>query len=101
MSSENIKTLEQGNIYFLYRPRLGIDDPEELRDIQRLYMVLSPEGKKRFRIAVIGRKKLPDPEAGGRERFWGFIETVTGSTNTVKKEMGERSYQTKTRGERK
>ena len=95
-----IRTLEQGNIYFLYRPRLGKEAPEELSDIQRLYMVLSPEGKKRFRIAVIGRKKLPAPEAGGRDRYWGFIETVTGSPTAVKKEMGERSYRTKTRGER-
>ncbi len=101
MSSENTETLEQGNIYFLYRPRLGIEEPEDLSDIQRFYMILSPEGKKRFRIAVIGRKKLPAPDAGGRERFWGFIETVTGSPNTVKKEMGERNYRTKTRGERK
>ena len=99
MSTE-IKTLERGNIYFLYRPRIEVEDPEELGDIQRLYMILSPAGKKRFRIAVIGRKKLPEPAAGGRERFWGFIETVTGSHNTVKKEMGEKSYKTKTRGDR-
>lgn len=99
MSTE-IQTLERGNIYFFYRPRVEVEEPAELADIQRLYMILSPAGKKRFRIAVIGRKKLPEPGAGGRQRFWGFVETVTGSQAAVKKEMAEKSYPTKTRGER-
>lgn len=94
------RTLEKGNIYFFYRPRVNTEDPDDLGDIRRLYMILSPEGKDRFRIAVIGRKKLPDPQARGRKRYWGFIQTVTGSANTVKKELSEKSYQTKTRGKR-
>jgi hypothetical protein len=96
---EKVEILEQGNIYFFYRPRVQENSPESLRDIQRLYLVLSPEGKKRFRMAVIGSKKLPKAQEKGR-RYWGFIELVRGSPNFIREALSGDLYSTKTRGER-
>ena len=89
---------ESGDVYFLYRPRVGEEATEGLDEIQRLFMVLRPRDTRRFRRIVIGRKQLPDPERS--ERFWGFVDTVT----TRGAELGERASgetrETRTRGER-
>ena len=60
------EVVEKGDIYFAYRPRVEQQGAEGLSDIQRFYMVMKPEGQARFRVAVLGRKRLP--EAGDHER---------------------------------
>jgi hypothetical protein len=67
--------LEQGNIYFLYRPKVRSEDEskggngdaaaEDIDDVQNFYIVLKPHGG-RFRLINIGRRRLPDVE--GHER---------------------------------
>lgn len=95
-----IKTLEQGDIYFFYRPKIGVEDPENLQDVERTYMLLSPQDKEKYRLAILGRKKLPEPNKSGYEKYWGFIETVRKSPKSIHDELGADRYQTKTRGER-
>jgi len=90
--------VEKGDIYFVYRPRVGEAEAEGLEDVQRFYMIMKPEGQKRFRVAVLGRKRLP--EAAGHERIWGFIDSVSREGGAVEREFTEHSYGTKTRGER-
>jgi hypothetical protein len=59
--------VEQGDIYFLYRPKVrGQEEAEgeetaaeDLDDVQNFYLVLKPQGG-RFRLINIGRKRLPD-----------------------------------------
>lgn len=99
-NKENVETLERGNIYFLYRPRVEEEEPEGVGDVQRLYMVLSPDDKKKYRLAVLGRKKLPDPSKSGGGRFWGFVESVSNRPDPIREELQEHEYGTKTRGER-
>jgi hypothetical protein len=89
--------IEKGDIYFVYRPRVEEREAEGIGDIQRFYMVMKPEGQKRFRVAVLGRKHLP--EASEHERIWGFIESVK-PADAVEEEFREHHYPTKTRGER-
>lgn len=95
--------LERGSIYFLYRPK--VESPEEerpvesLEDVERTYVVLSPDGKSKYRRLVIGRKKLPQIE--DRERYWGFVDAVGNRPEHVKEDLEAHQYQTKTRGERK
>lgn len=96
---ESVETLERGNIYFLYRPRVEEEDPESLEDVQNMYMVLSPHGKDEYRLGIIGRKHLPDPGAK-QERIWGFIEAIEKDPKKVVDELGEEEYETKTRGTR-
>lgn len=90
--------VEQGDIFFAYRPRIGEDAAEALADVQRFFMVLKPRGGAPFRLAVLGRKRLPD--ADRHERIWGFIDMVTKSGSAIEAEFKEHHYGTKTRGER-
>jgi hypothetical protein len=96
---EKVETLERGNIYFFYRPRVEEEEPESLEDVQRFYLVLSPEEEERFRLVVIGSKRLPEAERKG-QRFWGFIDLVRNSSNSIREELSGEKYRTKTRGER-
>ncbi|MFP4225079.1 MAG: hypothetical protein ACLFVN_13570 [Phycisphaeraceae bacterium] len=98
--NDKVETLERGNIYFIYQPRVEEEEVESLRDVQRLYMVLSPHGKKKYRLSIVGRKKLPDPGRKGKGRFWGFVDMVSSDPRQVEKQFDPVKYETKTRGER-
>ena len=95
--------LEQGDIYFLYRPKVraggenGKAAAEDLDDVQNFYIVLKPQGG-RFRLINVGRKRLPDLE--GHERNWGFVEMVSDAGKEIEEELQRDTYETKTRGER-
>ena len=97
---DSIQTLESGHVYFFYRPRVEEDSPEGRQDVQRLYMVLSPQGEKRYRMVVVGRKHLPDPARKGKERNWAFVDKVTNQPKSIAEALQQESYSTKTRGER-
>ncbi|MCW8195490.1 hypothetical protein F6455_11890 [Proteobacteria bacterium 005FR1] len=97
---DDVQVLERGHIYFLYRPRVEEHEPSGQGDLQQFYIVLSPHGKKRYRLGVIGREKLPDPSASGKERFWGFIDAVESDGRKLVEGLTEETYQTKTRGTR-
>lgn len=106
MPESSIKKLESGNIYFLYRPKIGKFAPSSLKDIQRFYLILNPKGKQIYRLAVIAEKKLPKFEenydqgsALGR-KYWGYVESLAKSSQQVKEEFEGRVYATKTVGER-
>src|SRR5690349_7590822 len=52
--------LEQGDIFFFYRPRVGAEEVRSRGDVQRFYMVLAPEQpRKVYRLFVVGSKRLP------------------------------------------
>jgi hypothetical protein len=90
--------VEQGDIFFAYRPRVGEDEAEGLADVQRFFVVLKPQGGAPFRLAVLGRKRLPETDR--HERIWGFIDKVAKSGGEIEAEFKEHHYGTKTRGER-
>jgi hypothetical protein len=110
-SDSGPEILEQGNIYFLYRPKVrpARDDEgedkgeneevaaEDIEDVQNFYIVLKPQGG-RFRLINVGRKRLPDIEE--HERLWGFVEKVADSGREIEEELQRATYETKTRGER-
>jgi hypothetical protein len=100
MPQNRVKTIERGNVYFLFRPRIGEESPDKLEDVQRLFIVLSPEGSQRYRLLVVGRKQLPEPEESGRERNWGFVDAVSKDPESVENRLDPQTYETKTRGER-
>jgi hypothetical protein len=96
----SVETLERGDVYFLFRPRVEEESPEKLEDVQRMFVVLSPEGSEHYRLMVIGRKQLPEPERSGQDRNWGFIESVSRDAKTIESRLVPQMYQTKTRGTR-
>jgi hypothetical protein len=90
--------VEEGDIFFLYRPRVEEHDPQGLEDVQRFHMVMRPKSGGKLRLCVVGRKRLP--EAGKHERVWGFVDAVTDSGKSLESRLQEDEYETKTRGER-
>lgn len=91
--------LEQGDIYFLYRPAVGHDEVHDFRDVARLFILLKPWRPVRYRLLVVGRKRLPDPEE--HDRFWAFVWRVFKDRDALNAELAEEEYPTKTRGVRK
>jgi hypothetical protein len=97
------EVLEEGDIYFLYRPKVRPEGEDEevaaegLGDVENFYLVLKPKGGP-FRLINIGRKRLPELE--GHERNWGFVEMITRSGKDVEEELRRETYDTRTRGER-
>lgn len=63
------------------------------------------EKKKPFRLVAVGKKSLPDPEAGGsgkgggrKATFWATIITVDDDLQKLQDGLGAKEYETKTRG---
>lgn len=88
--------VDQGDIYFLYRPRVEADRVRGLDDVQRVYLLLRPKGARKYRLLIVGRKRLPDPSR--HDRFWAFVYKVFRSRAALGEELGEVRYRTKTRG---
>ncbi|HEY2319234.1 MAG TPA: hypothetical protein VGH67_13105 [Solirubrobacteraceae bacterium] len=91
--------LERGDIYFFYRPRVNVDEVRSLDDVQRLFFVLHVDGTHRLRDIIVGTKHLPDPDS--HERVWAFVAQVSDRAEDLRAELRQRTYETKTRGERR
>ncbi|MBY8874196.1 hypothetical protein K7640_20415 [Micromonospora sp. PLK6-60] len=93
------EVLEDGDIYFLYRPRVGEEHVGSLAEVQRLLVVLCPwRGRRRLRLLVVGRKHLP--EISEHARYWAFVESVVDRPEQLYEALRPSRYVTKTRGER-
>lgn len=94
-----VESLETGDIYFLYRPRVEEQEPEGPEDVQRLHIVLKPWDREPFRLVVMARKHLPEADEEA-ERLWGFVGEVVSTAGELRRAVGRKIYQTRTRGER-
>lgn len=93
--------VEQGDIYFFYRPKVNTDSIESLDDVQRLHLVLAPDDSPRARLFLVGKKRLPEiikGESRSTEREW-MMNDMTGEPKQVGRALAPVAYQTKTRGE--
>lgn len=97
MAERDMEILEEGDVFFLYRPDVNEHDPDGMGDVQRFFVALRPRGGKKTRLMIVGRKRLPD--ADGHERNWGFVTLVSDDAARIEKELREEHYETKTRGE--
>ena len=58
--------LEQGDIYFLYRPKKGAEEVKGIENIRRFFMVTAPEEEENsnksrlYRLFIVGKKSLPE-----------------------------------------
>lgn len=94
-TAEVATTIEQGSVTILYRPRVEEQDPSDLGDVQRLLILLSPEGGTFDRAIAVGRKRMP--RSARRDRFWGFVDLVL-TPNDMNAALDAQVYGTKTRG---
>jgi hypothetical protein len=91
------RVLERGDLYFLYRPRLGEPGVRAQHQVQRLW-ILHPHGLARYRRLVVGKKRMP--EAGEHERFWAYVDRVATKPETIVEDLRDPRYETKSRSGR-
>lgn len=100
--------LEKGILYFVYRGRVNIDDPKEVQDIARSYLVLRPlphgaklgDGPigddKNCRLIAIPKKTLP---VSGNDKWTAFVEKANASFKELKDGfLTSNEYETTTQG---
>ena len=100
--------LEKGIVYFFFRPRVSVEEPESVDDVARSFLVLRPlprdaklgEGPigddENCRLLILPKKKLP---TSSRERYMGFVEKAGVNVKTLRESFQDREYETKTKGE--
>ncbi|KAI1165538.1 hypothetical protein F5B18DRAFT_155083 [Nemania serpens] len=102
--------LEKGIVYFFFRGRVGIDEPGDVSEIQRSYMMLRPLDKDaklgegtlqdagNVRLMAVPKKVFP---RSGRDRWIAFVTKSDASLKTLRGEfLSSSDYETKTRGTR-
>lgn len=100
--------LEKGIVYFFFRARVNITDPQDVNDIARSYMILRPlpKGAKlsdgpigdegNCRLLAIPKKVLP---LSGKDRFMAFVDGAKKSFKDLKDDfLSSSDYATKTAG---
>ena len=104
-------TIEQGDIFFFYRPKIGTEEVQDIKDVQRLYMVTSSmhenehnRNENRYRLFLVGQKQLPEIVEGkstSNERNWALNILTTSNAEDIHKELLPAEYTTETRGKRR
>ena len=101
--------LEKGIIYFFFRGRVGINEPSDVNDIARSYIILRPlpHGAKlgegpigdagSNRMLALPKKVLP---VSPKDRFMTFVEKTKISMDDIKSQLSSSDYSTKTAGTR-
>lgn len=96
--------IEQGDIFFFYRPKVDTEEVKGIKDVQRFYMVVSPEDNNKYRLFLIGQKQLPEIVGGkstSEEKNWALNILTTNNPNDIQKELMPAEYTTETRGKRR
>lgn len=97
--------VEEGDIFFFYRPKVGAEEVGDIEDIQRFYVVTAPEQEKgKLRLFMMGQKKLPsitEDESMAERRNWALNVLTTKNADDIRHELLPVEYETETRGKRK
>ncbi|KAI5296211.1 hypothetical protein KEM52_005154 [Ascosphaera acerosa] len=103
--------VEKGLIYFFFRGRVNIEEPESLDDVSRSFIVfrsvpldstlagsgvLSGEAKT-CRLVMLPKKVFP---TRAKQRYMAFVEKANVDVQTIRDSFVASTYETKTRGER-
>jgi hypothetical protein len=94
------EVLEQGDIYFFYRPKKGAEEVKGIEDVRRFFMVTGPEKSENtkensdksqfYRLFVIGKKSLPEirkTEARASDRYWARVGGIFQNPDELTKEL--------------
>ena len=88
--------LEQGDIYFLYRPKKGAEEVKGIENIRRFFMVTALEEEENnnksrlYRLFIIGKKSLPEvrkTEARASERYWARVGGIFKEPDELAREL--------------
>jgi hypothetical protein len=97
------QVMEQGDVFFFYRPKVGTEEVGGVDDVQRFYMVTASDDGK-YRLFVIGQKQLPEIVRGkstSEERSWALNVLTTSKPEDIRRELLAAEYETETRGKRR
>src|ERR687888_110025 len=110
-NNKESQIIEHGDIFFFYRPKVGTEEVEDIGDVQRFYMITSPEEKGKrhsnndiYRLFLVGQKQLPEIVEGkstSKERNWALNILTTSNPDDIHKELLPAEYTTETRGKRR
>ena len=104
------RVIEDGDIFFFYRPKIDTKEVKDISDIQRFYMVtcksINNKNKtKKYRLFMLGSKKMPEIVQGKllpEEKNWALNILTTSNPKELHKELlVPAEYTTKTRGKRR
>jgi hypothetical protein len=99
--------LEKGIIYFFFRGRVGVEDPQGIEDVARSYIVLRPlpigaklgegplEDSGNARLLALPKKTLPKSH---KDRFLAFVERPNAFIKDLRDQFAGNEYVTKTKG---
>lgn len=100
--------LEKGIIYFFFRGKVGVEEPEGIEDVARSFIVLRPlprdaklgqgaaiSDNRNCRLLVLPKKVLPK---SSRDRFMGFVEKTYTTAKTIRDSFLASDRETATRG---
>ncbi|KAG4433190.1 hypothetical protein IFR05_011325 [Cadophora sp. M221] len=99
--------LEKGIIYFFFRSRVGIEEPQGIEDVARSYIVLRPlplgaklgegplEDSGNARLLALPKKTLPRSR---QDRFLVFVEKPSATVKDLQEQFSSNEYATKTSG---
>src|ERR671928_990391 len=88
--AKEAEVLEQGDIYFFYRPKKAVEEVKGIEDVRRFFMVTAPEEGQLYRLFVIGKKSLPEvrkTEARASERYWARVGGIFKDANELTREL--------------
>ncbi|PBP26111.1 hypothetical protein BUE80_DR002974 [Diplocarpon rosae] len=99
--------LEKGIIYFFFRSRVGVEDPQGIEDVARSYIVLRPlplgaklgvgplEDLGNSRLLALPKKMLPKSR---QDRFLVFVEQPKARIQDLREQFASNEYATQTSG---
>jgi hypothetical protein len=107
--------IEQGDIFFFYRPKVDTEEVKGIDDVQRFYVVTHAEERKEnrdnkkkkddiYRLFLIGQKQLPEIVEGKstlEEKNWALNILTTSNPDDIHKELLPAEYTTETKGKRR
>jgi Protein of unknown function (DUF2795) len=96
--------IEQGDVFFFYRPKVDTEEVEDLKHVQRFYMITAPEDNTKYRLFLIGQKQLPEiveDKSTSEEKNWALNTLTTSNPKDIQKELMPAEYTTETRGKRR
>jgi hypothetical protein len=94
-NNNEAQILEQGDIYFFYRPKKGAEEVKGIEDVRRFFMVTAPEESQIYRLFVIGKKSLPEireTEARASERYWARVGGIFKDASELTKELSSDEF---------
>jgi hypothetical protein len=115
-ADNNEQIIENGDIFFFYRPKIETEEVKDIEDVQRFYMIMSQDisriskdnknknKDKNYRLFLLGRKKMPEIVKGkstSEERNWALNILCSSNPEEIHNELLSAEYSTKTKGKRR